>query len=105
VLEEIVSEVFGPRRYPRYTEAFGAQNGAAILERHFADVEWHEQEGSLLCTGADDVLAYIVSIPPGERATADEIERLRAAIGERFAAGHGRFPVTRESGAFVCRVA
>ena len=32
-LDEISSEVFGPRRLPRYMEAFGAQNGAEILAR------------------------------------------------------------------------
>jgi hypothetical protein len=96
VLEEIVSEVFGPRRYPRYTEAFGAQNGAAILERHFADVEWHEQEGSLLCTGADDVLAYIVSIPPGERATADEKGERRVRVPRSLSLS-GSDPVVRQA--------
>ena len=60
---------------------------APILGAHFASVEWRSYDGDLVCTNADDVLAYLVSLPPGERATDDELQRgsptsSRAALTE-----------------------
>ena len=93
-LDEISSEVFGPRTGPRPHEAFGAHNGSGILGEHFASVEWCSYDGDLVCTNADDVLAYLVSFPPGERANDDELQRLGDAVrasvdgGRRGAARH-----------------
>ena len=47
-----------------------------ILGEHFSSVEWRSYDGDLVCTNADDVLAYLVSLPPGERATDAELQRL-----------------------------
>ena len=102
-LDEISQEVFGPRRMPRYTEAFGTHNGERILATHFANVEWRGYRCDLVCTNADDVLAYLVSLPPGERATAAELEQLHDVIADRFAAGDGVLNVTKETGTFLCR--
>jgi SAM-dependent methyltransferase len=102
-LDEISGEVFGPRRTPRYMEAFGSHNGKAILNAHFATVEWRGYDGDLVCTNADDVLAYLVSLPPGERATDAELQQLHDVLTDRFAANDGKLSVTKETGAFVCR--
>ena len=100
-LDEISQEVFGPRSVPRYMEAFGTHSGEPILARHFGNVEWRGYDGDLVCTNADDVLAYLVSFPPGERATSrapTTPRRARRPVrGERRQAarheGDGRVPV------------
>jgi SAM-dependent methyltransferase len=103
-LDEIASEVFGPRSTPRYMELFGAQNGGEILGAHFPSVEWRSYDGDLVCTNVDDVLAYLVSMPPGERATDSELQRLHQAISDKFAEQDGALKITKETGAFVCRL-
>ena len=102
-LDEISVEVFGPRSMPRYMEAFGSHTGRSILEAHFANVEWCSYDGDLVCTNADDVLAYLVSMPPGERATDAELRQLHDVLADRFAASDGVLNVTKETGAFLCR--
>ena len=76
---------------------------AAILDEHFASVEWCRYDGDLVCTNADDVVAYLVSFPPGERATDDEIQRLGDAVARALTEGDGVLHVTKETGVFVCR--
>jgi hypothetical protein len=49
------------------------------------------------------VLAYLVSLPPGERATDDELQRLADAVARALTKGDGALHVTKETGAFVCR--
>ena len=103
-LDEISQEVFGPRSVPRYMEAFGTHTGEPILARHFGNVEWRGYDGDLVCTNADDVLAYLVSLPPGERATDAELQQLHDVLADRFAANDGKLSVTKETGAFLCRL-
>jgi SAM-dependent methyltransferase len=102
-LLEISTEVFGPTGHPRFLEAFGAHNGGDILGEHFAEVEWRSYDGDLVCTNADDVLAYLVSFPPGERGNDDELHRLADVVSRTLAEGDGVLRVTKETGAFVCR--
>jgi SAM-dependent methyltransferase len=102
-LLEITTEVFGASARPRFLEPFGAHNGSAILSEHFSSVEWCSYDGDLVCTNADDVLAYLVSLPPGERATDDELQRLADAVARALTEGDGALHVTKETGAFVCR--
>jgi SAM-dependent methyltransferase len=103
-LDEISAEVFGPRSTPRYMQAFGSHTGAPVLRAHFANVEWRGYDDNLVCTNADDVLAYIVSFPPGERATDAELQKLHDVLADRFAEGDGVLKVTKETGAFLCRL-
>lgn len=41
--------------------SFGAENGAEILARHFADVELRDSSGTVQITGRDAVLRYVES--------------------------------------------
>jgi SAM-dependent methyltransferase len=102
-LLEITTEVFGPNAWPRFLDAFGAHNGAGILDPHFASVEWCNYDGDLVCTNADDVVAYLVSLPPGESAPEDELRRLRDVVARTMTEGDGALRVTKETGVFVCR--
>jgi hypothetical protein len=104
-VDDLGAEVFGERAQRKYSERFGAHNGAAMLAPHFASVEWNAHHGDLVCTDPDDVLAYVRSYPPGDRASGTELDRLRTVVEERFAAGDGALRITRETGVFVCRLA
>jgi ubiquinone/menaquinone biosynthesis C-methylase UbiE len=97
----IEAKVFGPTRVLKHHEVFGAQNGADLLSPRFGDVVWHPYDDRLLCTNADDVLAYICSTPPGEDATADEVATLRRIIEAEMAANDGVLLVTKDVGAFI----
>jgi SAM-dependent methyltransferase len=102
-LDEITSEVFGSRKLPRYMEAFGAQNGGEILGAQFPSVEWRRYDGDLVCTNVDDVLAYLASMPPGERASEVDLQRLNDVLTKKFAERDGTLKITKETGVFVCR--
>ena len=103
-LDEISKEVFGPRSMPRDMEAFGTHTGEPILARHFGNVEWRGYDGDLVCTNADDVLAYLVSLPPGERV--DDGPRPSNNSTTCSPTGSQRTTAscasTKETGAFLC---
>lgn len=84
-------------------EVFGAQSGAAILRDSFDRVEWRLHVDELACTHVGDVVAYLTSVPPGERATAEQIGQLESEVSSRMAQGDGTFRVAKEAGVFVCR--
>jgi ubiquinone/menaquinone biosynthesis C-methylase UbiE len=103
-IDQVTAEVFGEREQRKYSDRFGAHNGAQLLETQFDRVEWRSYHDDLVCTDPDDVLAYVLSYPPGDQADDAARERLRAVISARFAA-QGAMRITRESGAFVCHTA
>ena len=102
-LWELRAAVFGGEARSANTGVFGTGNGRAILERHLDDVEWREYEDELHCTGADDVVAYLTSSPPGAEATGDERAALRSEVERRMAAGHGVLVVSKQTGVFLGR--
>ncbi|MGA2123653.1 MAG: SAM-dependent methyltransferase, partial [Acidimicrobiales bacterium] len=57
----------------------------------------------LHCRDAEDVFAYIRSMPPGDRATLEEQGALRAEIDGRMRLGCGVFRITKDTGAFFAR--
>jgi hypothetical protein len=73
------------------------------LKQHFDNVEWRTYEDHLRCTSAKDVVAYIVSIPPGSHATPEQLRRLTEEIEKRISDGDGVFDVVKESGVFLAR--
>jgi SAM-dependent methyltransferase len=101
-LNELRAEVFGGANYETLTDRFGCESGLPLLCEHFGAVSWHYYTDELVCTDADDVLAYLTSMPPAENANAAQLEQLRIAIDARFADGNGSFRIPKRSGAFVC---
>jgi ubiquinone/menaquinone biosynthesis C-methylase UbiE len=82
-------------------EVFGPLSGAERLQRHFDAVEWRTYLDQLCCTDVEDVLAYITSTPPGDRATPEQRRDLRREIQQRIDDGGGVLTVTKESGVFL----
>jgi len=58
-------------------------------------------DDELRCTEPSDVLAHVRSLPPGEQASAAQVNELRRAIDARVAAGGGTFTITKDTGCFV----
>ena len=102
-LVEIERAVMPRDTYRDHREIFGSVSGREYLERYFASVEWRPLDDELLCTDAEDVFAYIRSMPPGDRATPEQELALRREIDERMRAGNGVLHVTKDTGIFVAR--
>jgi SAM-dependent methyltransferase len=83
-------------------EVFGIETGEPLLRERFGSVVFHRYDDTLRCTDPADVVAFLCSSPPGEDASPSELDRLRAAVAERFDAGGGTFEVTKDVGLFVC---
>jgi hypothetical protein len=54
-------------------------------------------------TDPTDVVAYLTSFPPGDRATPTMLARLQAMTTQAFAAGGGAFEITRDTGFLIAR--
>ena len=100
-LRDIEAEIFGADVLDDTVQAFGAETGFPILRDRFRDVRWLAFDDELRCTEPADVLAYVRSLPPGEHASADQLDELRRAIDARVAAGGGTFTITKDTGCFV----
>jgi SAM-dependent methyltransferase len=83
-------------------EVFGIESGEPMLREKFGSVAFRRYDDTLRCTDPADVVAFLCSSPPGEDATAAELDRLRAAVDRRFEAGGGTFEVTKDVGLFLC---
>jgi SAM-dependent methyltransferase len=88
---------------------FTLEDGAVLLERHFAHVEKHELASAFVFPDPEPVIAYIGSMrgkllevaPPSVtwENIADQLrQRLTAHIAQ-----HGEFRVNKKAGVFVCR--
>lgn len=95
--------IFGTTRIVRHHEIFGSLSGLALLHSSFDDVEWRPYDDRLDCIDGDDVVAYIMSMPPGEDATDGDVTRLRAEVARRLSLGGGVLTITKDVGAFVAR--
>jgi ubiquinone/menaquinone biosynthesis C-methylase UbiE len=102
-LREIEHAVFGTRIAARTVDAFGIANGQAMLEAQFEEVELRRFPDALHVTDRDDALAYMTSYPPGEDATAAQLEALTARLEAAFTAGGGTLVVEKDVGLFLCR--
>jgi SAM-dependent methyltransferase len=99
-VNESIAEVWGHASEALY-EVFGIDTGEARLREQFRSVTWHAFDNDLMVTDLDAAMAYCLSFPPGERATAEEAEQLRAALQRRF--NNGVLRVRTRAGVFVCR--
>lgn len=102
-LWQIRGEVFNISAVDRTVDVFGADGGLALLRERFDDVRWFAYPDELRCTEPADVLAYVCSTPPGEDATADELDRLTDLIRAAFDNGNGTMTISKDVGCFVCR--
>ncbi|NNE72378.1 MAG: class I SAM-dependent methyltransferase [Acidimicrobiales bacterium] len=99
-LNDAIADVWGTAAEGLY-EVFGIDTGEARLREQFSSVAWHAYDNDLLVTEPADAVAYGLSFPPGETATAAEQAAFARAIERRFVDGALR--IRTRAGAFVCR--
>jgi SAM-dependent methyltransferase len=102
-LSELRSEVFDVPLSEPTVEAFGSESGRLCLEGCFEEVEWRAYDDRLHCTDVDDVMAFLVSAPPAEDASNEQLQRLLEAVRHRFADGGGAMDITKDVGVFLAR--
>jgi SAM-dependent methyltransferase len=100
-LFELGHAALGGERLDLASRAFSLESGEAILRRHFDAVELHHAVAILRVTDPADVVAYLTSFSPGDRATPAELARLERMTADAFAAGGGVFEITRDAGFLV----
>jgi SAM-dependent methyltransferase len=104
-LFELGHAALGGERQDLAARAFSLESGPAILRRCFDAVELHHAVDILRVTDPADVIAYLTSFAPGDRATPAMLARLEAMTADAFAAGGGVFEITRDAGFLVARTA
>lgn len=102
-LTDLAGQVWPEAAQNHEAQRFGLENGGAMLQARFDEVDLRRYYDDLACTDAADVEAYINSSPPGSDASAVEQAQLRAVLDAAFAQGGGTLKVGKDVGAFVCR--
>jgi len=93
--------VFGGYASDPSAETFGLEIAEPILRRHFATVELELHPDSIECTDPEVVLDYLQSFPPGDTASAEQVEQARERIADAFGSD-GRLSVRKRVGLFRC---
>jgi SAM-dependent methyltransferase len=100
---ELSHAVFGGSSIDPGAAAFSLEAGEGIMRRYFDSVEVMRSVDVLRVTDPADVVAFLLSYPPGDGAAPEVCARLEAKVEEAFAAGGGVFPITRDSGCLIGR--
>jgi SAM-dependent methyltransferase len=103
-LFDIEQSIFDVPRQRILGEIFGPVSGLSLLQQQFCSVEWQLFNDGLRCTNVDDIVSYMTSTPPGDRATPEQLVKLRGETQRRIDAGDGVLKVTKETGVFLARI-
>jgi SAM-dependent methyltransferase len=98
-INDTIAEVFGSHEERLY-DVFGIDTGEARLREQFGSIVWHAFDNDLVVDDPDAVVAYGLSFPPGESATAEQRDQFGAAVRRRFT--NGRLRIRTRTGVFVC---
>lgn len=83
----------------RLYERFGKDNGAAILEKFFSQVQWRQFEDSLCVTKPEPLIAYIMSCHGNQnRFIVDKYHEFYTFVKKKLGTG---FRITKDAGAFI----
>jgi SAM-dependent methyltransferase len=103
-LYAIDATVFGPSSARNNNSlVFGSANGIGLLQERFGEIVWRGHDDELLCIEADDVVAYLTSVPPGESATPQQLAGLNAEVRRRMNDGNGVLVVSKSAGVFIAK--
>lgn len=79
---------------------FGRENGADMLARCFADIEWHSYEDSLRIDAPEPLIEYILSCHGNQNQyILDRYSKFRSFVTRKMS--RGGFEVTKDAGVFV----
>jgi SAM-dependent methyltransferase len=104
-LFDLRRSVFGGRDGDQLSAAFTLENGRPMVEAVFATVDLRKYPDVLVCTEPRDIIDYLTSSPPGDRASENRLQALHEAVAAAFAKSGGKFIVTKDVGVFLCRAA
>jgi SAM-dependent methyltransferase len=102
-LMELGHAVLGGPSSDRGAAAFSLETGEPMMRECFEVVELHRSTDVLRVTDPADIVAYMLSFPPGDEADGELRARLEAKVEETFVAGGGVFSVTRDTGWLIGR--
>lgn len=84
--------------------SFRLENGAALLQPYFSQVERHDYDSHLAITEAEPLIAYALSYQEArETITPTQLEQLRDHINSTIAA-QGHLHITKAVGLFIAQV-
>jgi SAM-dependent methyltransferase len=104
-LFDLRRSVFGARHGDQLSAAFGLENGRPMVEVVFATVDLRKYPDVLVCTGPRDIVDYLTSSSPEDRASEHQVQALHETVAAAFGKGGGKFIVTKDVGVFLCRAA
>jgi ubiquinone/menaquinone biosynthesis C-methylase UbiE len=97
-LFELGHRTLGGERLDRMAARFSLETGEPMLRKRFGRVVMRRQRDTLRVTDPADVIAYLTSFPPGDRASPRALARLKAQTTTAFASGAGVFEIVRDTG-------
>jgi SAM-dependent methyltransferase len=104
-LFDLRRSVFGGRHGDQLSAAFSLENGRTMVEAVFATIDLRKYPDVLVCTDPRDIVDYLTSSPPGDRASEHQLRALHETVAAAFGNGGGKFIVTKDVGVFLCRTA
>ncbi len=94
----------GGEEIPGFSLPFRLENGAALLEPFFSQVELVHYEDSLLVTEVQPLVDYAFSTKEAQDLlTIDRLARIRQFVADRMTASGGALHITKAVGMFVAR--
>ena len=103
-LVELGHTVLGGPAVDPCAAAFGLETGEPMMRQCFEVVDVRRSVDELRVTDPADVVAYMLSYPPGDVAPPEVCARLKRKLEEIFAAGNGRLSITRDTGCLIGRL-
>lgn len=104
-LYDLGYRAFGGKPGSPIAGLFDLETGGPMLRAAFSQVDYFPFQSRLACTDPDDVVAALLSYPPGDGAPAEQQVRLRELTQAAFAAAGGVFEIRKVVGLFRCRKA
>lgn len=81
-------------------ERFGRENGQAILEPFFSEINWESYDDSLLVPDAEPLISYILSCHGNQNQfILDRYKDFRSFVSRKTRNG---FSITKDAGVFIC---
>lgn len=81
--------------------AFGFDAAERLMRDRFGNVATALHPAHLRITEAEDVILAMTSFPPGDRASAGELESFRRGVEDAFTRGGGVLETKKETGLFI----
>ncbi|MFC0011725.1 class I SAM-dependent methyltransferase [Devosia nitrariae] len=102
-LYDLGYRAFGGKPGSPIAGLFDLEMGGPMLRAAFGEVEEFPFQSRLVCTDPKDVVAFLLSHPPGDGAPAEQQARLRELTEAAFEAAGGVFEIRKVVGLFLCR--